>query len=152
MNEDDSLLDARYIRWQGLSIAQFTVAISLLSAWSAGAMVYGVSVLRGPDLAHHVCSRGWLIGSIVVLLISSALSFLAVVSRTLDFKLTARKVRKTVLAKRGCQYAKPLVFLSLSSDDYGRITWFLFAVSALLFAAGMLVLSITIGTNLDILK
>jgi len=152
MDEDDSLLDARYIRWQGLSIAQFTVAIGLLSAWSAGAVVYGVSVLRGPDLAHHACFRGWLMGSIVMLLLSSAPSFLAVVSRTLDFKLTARKVRKTVLAKRGRPYARPLVFLSLSSDDYGRITWFLFTVSALLFVAGMLILSITIGTNLDILK
>lgn len=152
MDEDDNLLDARYIRWQGLSIAQFTVAIGLLSAWSAGAVVYGVSVLHGFELTHHACARGWLIGSIVVLLISSALSFLAVVSRTLDFKLTARKVRKMVLEKKGRQYARPLVFLSLSSDDYGRITWFLFTVSALLFAAGMLVLSITIGTNLDILK
>lgn len=152
MDEDDSLLDARYIRWQGLSIAQFTVAIGLLSAWSAGAVVYGISVLRGPDLTHHAYFRGWLMGSIVVLLLSSALSFLAVVSRTLDFKLTARKVRKTVLEKRGRQYAGPLVFLWLSSDDYGRITWFLFTGSALLFAAGILILSIAIGSNLDILK
>ncbi len=87
----------------------------------------------------------------MLLLISSALSLLAVVSRTLDFKLTAREVRKMVLAKRGRQYGS-LVFLSLSSDDYGRATWFMFTASALLFVAGMLILSITIGANFAILK
>ena len=149
---DGSLLDARYVRWQGLSIAQLTVAIGFISGWSAGAVVYGISVLRGIGPANHAGSRGWLMGAIVALLVSSALSFVSVVCRTLDFKLTARKVRKMVMEKRGHVYDRPLTLLSLSSEDYGRLTWVLYSGGVFLFAIGMTILSITIGLNLDIVK
>ncbi|MEO5558804.1 MAG: hypothetical protein ABIO49_03500 [Dokdonella sp.] len=149
-NDDDSLLDARYVRWQGLSIAQLTVAIGVMSAWSAGAVVYGVSFLHLLD--HHSCSRGWLLGAIVVLLLASALSFFAVVSRTLDFKLTARKVRKRVLDKRGNPYTKSLTLASLTADQFGKFTWVLFSGSVLLFAVRLTIVSITVGINLDLMK
>jgi hypothetical protein len=75
-------------------------------------------------------------GSLLTLLLAAFLACAAVITRLLDFRLTARVVRK----KQYPAYDKPLTIFGLGSDRYGRITWGLFWTACALVAVGLLAL------------
>lgn len=49
--------DNRYNRWQGLAIAQFSVAVALISALSIAGMGAGLSLLQKDDFMLNGCDR-----------------------------------------------------------------------------------------------
>lgn len=135
--------DDRYIRWQGLAIAQLTVAVALVSGLSVSSLAVGFSLLQNKDFTPCGISLVMFVGSFPLLLIAALSSFVAVVSRTLDFRLTARKVRKD----RDPNYSRPLKIFRLGMDEYGKVTWFLFWVSCAAFILGVTSLFFSVGAT-----
>jgi hypothetical protein len=79
--------------------------------------------------------------SLPLLLFGAFLSFLAVITRVLDFRLTARKVRK----KQNPNYDCALTLFGFDDEAYGKATWRLFWASCFFFMAGMIMLIVTIS-------
>ena len=134
------MADDRYNRWQGLAIAQLTVAVALISGLSVAGLGVGLSLLQKNEflLTAPKCIFS---ASLLLLLIAALLSCGAVITRLLDFRLTARKVRKDMKPT----YDKPLTIFSLGPDGYGRATWGLFWGSCLTFLVGVILLVVSIG-------
>jgi hypothetical protein len=80
-------------------------------------------------------------GSMLALLLAAVLSCSSVVTRALDFRLTARKVRKD----NNPEYNRPLTILGIGPNGFGRFTWFLFWSACLAFATGLLLLAIAVA-------
>ena len=127
----------KYIRWQGLAITQLTVAVSVVSGLSVAGLGLGVSLL-----SKGLVNPGVLIFLAMGFLCTSAFcNYAAVVTRLLDFRLTARKVRKDSTPN----YDKPLVIFWRDKDEYGRATWRLFWFGQTLFLLGASCLIVAVG-------
>lgn len=137
------MADDRYIRWQGLAIAQLTVAVALVSGLSVSSLAVAFTLLQNSDFTPCGISLLMFVASFPLLLIAALSSFVAVVSRTLDFRLTARKVRKD----RDPSYSRPLKIFRLDKDEYGKVTWFLFWISCAAFLLGVTSLFVSIGAT-----
>ena len=135
------MTDPRYIRWQGLAIAQFSVAVALISGLSVAGLGLGLSLLQNKEFLLPAVLRPCFAASLALLLCAAFLSCAAVVTRTLDFRLTARKVRKDTKPT----YDKPLTIFRASADDYGSATWRLFWSSCVTFTLGVVLLVASVG-------
>src|SRR5437868_4638140 len=89
------MADTRYNRWQGLAIAQLSVAVALISGLSISALAVAFSLLQNKDFTPGGKIKLTFILSFPLLLLAAFSSSGAIISRTLDFRLTALKVRKT---------------------------------------------------------
>lgn len=134
------MADDRYNRWQGLGIAQLSVAVALISGLSVAGLSVGLSLLQKNEFLLTAPKYVFMV-SLLLLLIAALLSCGAVITRLLDFRLTARKVRKDMKPN----YDKPLTIFWLGPDGYGRATWGLFWCSCLTFLVGVTLLVVSIG-------
>lgn len=130
------MADDRYNRWQGLAIAQFSVAVALISGLSVSALAVAMSLLQNKEFVPPGAFKAMFAWSFPLLLLAAVSSSGAVVSRLLDFRLTARKVRKN----QKTNYTRSLTMFWLGQEAYGCITWFLFWFSCLAFLAGVALL------------
>ena len=137
------MTDTRYIRWQGLAIAQFSVAVALISGLSVAGLGLGLSLLQNKEFLLPSPLKPYYAASLALLLCAAFLSCAAVVTRTLDFRLTARKVRKDTKPT----YDKPLTIFWASADGYGRATWCLFWGSCVTFTVGVVLLVVSVGST-----
>lgn len=128
--------DNRYNRWQGLAIAQLTVAVALISGLSVAGLGAGLSLLQNEKFV--VC--GWwkcaFALSQVLFIIAAFLSCAAVITRLLDFRLTARELRR----QQRPNYDRPLTIFGCDSEGYGRATWRLFWPSCVSLVLGTILL------------
>ncbi len=133
--------DTQYNRWQGLATAQFSVAAALISGLSVAGLGAGLSLLQ----SEKFVLTGWwkcaFASSQLFFIIAAFLSCAAVITRTLDFRLTARKARK----KQKDEYDKSLKIFGCDSDGYGRATWRLFWPSCISFTLGAVLLIVSVG-------
>ena len=132
---DRHLMDARYVRWQGIAMAQFTVAIALLSALSISMLGASLMLILDEDFPNpgpHGIALGL---SMLLLMAVVALCLLATVSRTLDFRLTARKVRG-----KHC-----LLMFGINKEQFGGISWACFWTALIFFIGGGLLFSVSCG-------
>src|SRR3989304_1936075 len=83
----------RFIRWQRYTIEQLTFALNLFLGLSVGALAFGLTLLRDDSFSVSGCSKVALSISLVALALSVVAGCAAVVTRLLDFRYTARKVR-----------------------------------------------------------
>lgn len=130
------MADTPYNRWQSLAIAQLSVAVALISGLSVSALAVGLSLLQNEKFIPCAAFKLMFAWSFPLLLLAAIFSSAAVISRTLDFRLTARNARKN----QKPSYTRPLKIFWLGSEAYGRITWFLFWVSCLAFLVGVIFL------------
>ena len=137
------MADDRYNRWQGLAIAQLSIAVALISGLSVAGIGVGFSLLQNKEFLLAVQFKYVFAASLLLLLIAALLSCGAVITRLLDFRLTARKVRKATKQT----YDKPLNIFGLGPDCYGRATWGLFWASCLMFVVGMVLLVLSVGVT-----
>ena len=135
------MTNSRYIRWQGLAIAQFSVAVALITAFSAAALGVGLSLLQNKEFPLSPSLHYAFTGSLLLLLCAVFLSCGAVVTRTLDFRLTARKVRKDTSPG----FSNSLTIWGVGPDGYGRATWRLFWGSCFALLVGVVLLVICVG-------
>ena len=124
----DYLTDPRYVRWQGIAMAQFTVAIALLSALSISMLAAASALVLRNDLPVFGM-RGISLGLSMLLLAGAVfLCLITTVSRTLDFRITARKVREK----------QRLRMFGMNSYQLGKVSWACFWSAMLLFLGGSL--------------
>jgi hypothetical protein len=128
--------DDRYNRWQGLAIAQLSVAVALISGLSVSALALGMSLLQNKEFVSPGAFGVAFAWSFPLLLLAAVSSSGAVVSRLLDFRLTARKVRKD----QKPNYSRSLTMFWLGPEAYGRLAWFLFWTGCVAFLAGVILL------------
>lgn len=137
------MADDRYNRWQGLAIAQLSVAVALISGLSVSGLAVGLSLLQNKEFVPGGAFKGMFMWSFPILLLAALSSCISVVSRLLDFRLTARKVRKD----KKPDYSRPIKMFWLGPDAYSSITWFLFWVSCMSFLIGVVLLFVSIGAT-----
>lgn len=130
----------RYSRWQGYVIAQLSVAVALISGLSVSGLALALSLLQNKDFSPHGLYGTLFAWSFPLLLLAAVSSSSAVISRLLDFRLTARKIRKD----QKPDYERSLTIFWLGQDTYGRLTWFLLWVGCLAFLTGVILLFISI--------
>ena len=135
------MADDRYNRWQGLAITQLSVAIALIYGISIGGLGVGFSALQDKEIAPSASLKVTFLLSLFLLLFAIFCSCGAVITRLLDFRLTARKVRKN----QKPEYSPPLTIFRLGPEAYGRATWSLFWLSCLSCIVGAILLVVSIG-------
>lgn len=135
------MADDRYNRWQGLAITQLSVAVALITSLSVAGLGVGFSLLQNKEFLLTVPFKCVFVAALLLLLIAALLSCGAVITRLLDFRLTARKVRKDTKPT----YDKSLTIFWLGPDCYGRATWGFFWASCFTFAVGVALLVVSIG-------
>ena len=124
--DDKHLTNPRYVRWQGIAITQFTVAIALLSTLSIS-MLAGGAFLALHEVFPNPGTHGLALGLSMLMLVTVVfLCLLSTVSRMLDFRLTARNVWG-----RG-----NLTIFGQDMNQFGRLSWFLFWAALSLFIVG----------------
>ena len=135
------MADTPYNRWQGLAIAQLSVAIALISGLSVAGLGAGLSLLQNDKFMLIGCWQWVFFSSQILFVITAFLSCAGLITRVLDFRLTARVTRK----KQRPDYDRPLKIFGCDSDDYGRATWRLFWSSCVLFVLGAVLLIVSVG-------
>lgn len=137
------MADDRYNRWQGFAISQLTVAVALISGLSVAGLGLSVSLLKEPTFRLTDPYRCLFALSVFLLLATAVLSCGAVVTRLLDFRLTARKLRK----EKHSNYTKSLTLFGIDAETYGRLTWKLFWSSCVSFFFGIALLVATVTSG-----
>jgi hypothetical protein len=132
----------RYNRWQGLAIAQLSVAVALLSALSVAGLGTGLALLQNKEFMAALQHKTVFAFSFLFFFVTAVTSCVAVVSRTMDFRLTARTARKSRIAA----YDRPLRIFWLGAECYGQLTWFFFWLACLSFIAAGTTLAIATGS------
>jgi len=138
------MADDRYNRWQALAIGQLTVAIGFISGAALAGLGAGLSLIKDK---HFILPAEWkcvFTLSEILLILTLAVSGAAVVTRMLDFRLTARKVRKDKYP----DYKKSLTIFGCDKDDYGRATWGFFWLSCIFLILGMTLLVLSLVATL----
>jgi hypothetical protein len=144
MQRESAVSERPFVHWQGRTIAQFTLAIGLISGWSVALLALGVTLLKDGCFRPSHCIRMLLIASMASLAFSAMLSGAAVVTRTLDFRLTMRKARR----EEEPAYSKSLVIFGFNKEAYGNMTWGLFWMSLAAFGLASTVFLVTLGIYL----
>lgn len=119
----------RFVRWQAYTTAQMSVVVALLGALSLAGLGFSVSLAQDqafkPVGSHAVA----FLAASLLFFLATLFSVGANLTRLIDFRLTAAKVRAG-------STAVPPTFLGAGVKCYSKATWFLVwsTVLSLLFA------------------
>jgi hypothetical protein len=133
-------LDDRVIRWQKQSIKQLSAAINLFSAMALAALGFSVVFLKEESFRPSTAYAAMYMSSIVCLGLAVILSTAATVTRLLDFRGTAEKVR---LGKSN-PTSPQIVLVGDKTKGLGRATWRLFWGLVAAFALGVTALVLSL--------
>jgi len=120
-------------------MAQLNVAVALISGLSVAGLGTAVSLLQNKEFCLPVVLKPYFSASLLLFFVAAFLGCFVVITRLLDFRLTARKVRKQTTPN----YDKSLTFLWVGPDGYGRASWFLFWCSCFAFSVAVVLLAIS---------
>ena len=125
----------RFTRWQAMSINQLSVALTLISSLSTAGLGACFSLMQDTTQTSVASFQIALPISATLFLGAIFFGVISVITRTLDFRLTARKIRRE---QTGNSRTGNTIWL-LTSNHYGTLTWLFFWLSLLAFiAAGSL--------------
>lgn len=110
----------RYVRWQNYRITQLSFSINLFLGFAVASLAYAVNLKLGGS-AHQALPLNCVI---IVWSISAGFGCVATVSRLLDYRYTARKIK----AGGSCN-----TFIAKWS---GRVTWGCFWLQILAYTVG----------------
>src|SRR3990172_8504257 len=127
------MAETRYVRWQGLAIAQLSFAINLFLGLSVGSLGFVVSLLREGTFTPSPCYTVVFLSASVLLCFATVCGVGAVVTRLLDFRLTAGKIRRTQTGG----YSETTVEVYSDTEALGNATWRLFWSLAGCFSLGV---------------
>ena len=123
----------RFIRWQRYTIEQLTFALNLFLGLSGASLAFGISLLREESFLLTGCSKLAFSVGLVALAISVLVGCVAVVSRLLDFRFTA----KTVGNKNQKSDEEAGVY-RYRTKLLGGLTWRLFWLEVFSFSVGVI--------------
>ncbi len=135
MNEDND----SFIRWQGITINQFTYAQNLILTFSVAALGFGLSMIKDQTFAPLGLGKCLFTLSLISLSISIGCGLCCVINRLKDFRVT-----KTIAKNRGNDDSSEISELREISRNLGRRTWNLFRCQIGIFSLGILLLTIGI--------
>jgi len=126
----------RFVRWNGYTMAQFGVAIALISALSVSAIGMGLALLERSEFravgAHSLCFAL----SLLLFVAAIVLAFLSTISRLLDFRLTSRVARERLDTR----------MFGLDKDCFSKLSWGMFWLAAVAFLGGGVLFVLSICT------
>lgn len=134
------MTNPRYNRWQGLAINQLSVSIALISGLSLSGLGACLSLLQSDkfQLADNI--KPYFLAAFISFLISIISGCCAVISRSIDFRLTARKIRNETHQAR----KRITTLFWLNAEQYGKFSWFIFWISCLALLIGCTTISISV--------
>lgn len=137
----------RFVRWQSQTIAQLSVALSVFSGLSVAGFGFLLSLLQNQSFKPKGCLAIVFLAALGFFFTAAALSIVALVTRLIDFRLTAQKVRKD-------PSSEPLTFFGTDATGYGKATWRLFWSMLVLFSLAIIlsayvVLNVYLGSFLE---
>jgi hypothetical protein len=156
---DDELasLKERHTRWQEYAISQLTVSLAFISSIAFAGLGAGFHLFTSDKFNPTCLLKNLFASSMFLFALTLFFVCLAVVSRTIDFRLTREKIKnekENKKAKKTGKYKeegytpceiRPTMF-GLCKEKYGEITWFSFKwacffllLASVLFGSVMLV-------------
>ena len=112
--------------------------------WALSCKSWGCfSLLQNKEFLPSGLFKSFFAWSFVLLVVAALFSCAAVITRLLDFRLTARKVRK----EQKSNYSRSLTIFRIGPDAYGRATWGLFWLSCVSFVLGVVFLFVSVGAT-----
>jgi len=130
----------RFVRWQGYTISQFTFALNLFLGLAVGTLAFSVTLLKEDSFSLNSCLGNLFLGGLVFLCLSVVSGCCAVVSRLLDFRLTAQKIKD----ESNGAGEDVLGVYDYKTKLLGRISWRIFWVELTTFALGLTGIVVTI--------
>ena len=129
----------KFIRWQGYTINQLTFTLNLFLGLAVGSLAFSITLIKDKEFLLSGCPKLIFQISLISLCLSIVISCTAVVSRLLDFKFTARKIKadKNQNIEESNSYEYQLKWL-------GKLTWRLFWVQLITLAIGLFGLIIAV--------
>ena len=112
----------RFVRWQGQAIAQLSFAINLFLGFAVTALAFTLSFLRESSFTPSRCYAFLYLLSLVLLSAAALCGIGAVVTRLLDFRATANKVR----LRQQYPISAEIAVLGDYATGLGKATWRLF--------------------------
>lgn len=118
------------MRWQGQTIKQLSTAFTVVSGLSLGGLGLCLSLLQKDTFSPKGCYAISFLVAIGCFILASAFSIGAIITRLLDFRLTAQKVRKG-------EIEEPLTYFGSDANDYSKATWRLFWLMVVCFSTAV---------------
>lgn len=113
-------------RWRQIAIEQLSGALNLFVALTVGAIGYWFALLRSSDFSPGATAKCLMVAALVALVIAGVSGLACVVNRVWDIRGSARRAAN-----------HPEAPSKASLDALGRLTWVLFTVLVVAFAAGV---------------
>ena len=129
---DEIQLKKKAIRWQEISIRQLGYTLNLIFTLAVAGLAYAFALLRDPSFLPGPSARCFMLFSLFSLGISAGLGFLCILNRLTDIHGSSRRASD-----------HPLKPSKEEMHERGRLTWCLFRGASWSFAAGVLLLAVT---------
>ncbi|HHM7086024.1 hypothetical protein ACP0I7_29685 [Pseudomonas aeruginosa] len=127
----------RFVRWQSHTMAQMSVVLALLGTLSLGGLGLCFSLLQQSTFKPVGCYAIAFLLALLCLFVASLASITATVTRLLDFRLTAQKIRSR-------EQEEPLTYFGTDANGYGKATWRLFWFTVVSLCIAVVFLSIVV--------
>jgi hypothetical protein len=132
------MTNERFVRWQGQTMAQLSTTLTLILGLSVGGLGLSLSLLRQDDFNPTGVYAVLFLVTLATLFLASAAGIAALITRLVDFRLTAMKVRAG-------STDEPLTLFGTDASNYGKATWRLFWSMMVLFALSVFCFAIVIS-------
>lgn len=129
--------NARFVRWQQVTIAYFGYCVNLILTLSIAALAYALSIAKDTDFLSSPargCLGILLTISLVGLSVSVVCGLLCILNRLRDFRGTAQRAKNSTTAP-------PKEEL----DQLGKITWRLFYAQAWTFLVSIVSTAVVVA-------
>lgn len=126
------MVSDRYIRWQSYTISQLTFALNLFFGMSVGSLVFAFTLIKDKDFVLSGCPKLIFQIALISLCVAVLASCGAVVSRLLDFRFTAKRIRLNETANNEESGVYKYRYKIL-----GQLTWRLFWLQLLTVGIGL---------------
>ena len=140
MDDDKKIADEKFVRWQGITITQLSYSINLILSFTVAAIGFGVSLLLNDSFQPTSWQSCIFSISMLLLLASGAFGIWCTINRLRDFRATA----KITNLKRKEGNEEELTELQTLTKKLGKKTWGIFWAQIGAFAAGILLLVISV--------
>jgi hypothetical protein len=134
-------LDDRFVRWQGQTITQLTTALTLFVGFSVGELAFALSYLKESSFQPAGGYAAFFLAAMLLLSVAVICGTGAVITRLLDFRRTARKVRQRQVETSSAEIAG----LGDDTRGLGKATWRLFWWLLATFTLGTLAFTVCLA-------